>query len=158
MMRKVAGASIVVWMVVLLHTPRATAAPPADLCSLLTAGQASAALGGSVGAGKRLASTLCQWEQQGKPGETLLKLDITAVTVERHNRTKTITLGTVTNLGGVGDDAYFTSLKTGARTNTDLHIKKGDSAVVIYVSGGTKPAEEYQAKEKAVALAILPKL
>jgi len=39
-----------------------------------------------------------------------------------------------------------------------LNVRKGATAVVIRVSGGTKSAEEYQAKEKAVAVALLPKL
>jgi hypothetical protein len=49
-------------------------------------------------------------------------------------------------------------LKTGNTTNTTLNVKKGDTAVVVRVFGGQKPVEEYQAKEKAVAQAILPKL
>jgi len=64
----------------------------------------------------------------------------------------------VTNVGGIGDDAFFATLNTGTTTNTTLNLKKGDSAVVIRVYGGKKPVEEYQAKEKAVAQAILPKL
>jgi hypothetical protein len=66
--------------------------------------------------------------------------------------------GAVASVGGVGDDAYYATMKTGRSTVTTLNVKKGDTAVIIRVSGGTKPVEEYQAKEKAVAQAIVPKL
>jgi hypothetical protein len=133
-------------------------AAPADPCSLLTPAQAAGALGGTVTAGKPIASSVCQWQQEGKTGAALLKLDVTLITPDRYARMKSVTVGTVTNVGGLGDDAYYSTLKTGATTITTLNIKKGGTAVVIRVSGGEKPAEEYQAKEKAVAQALLPKL
>jgi hypothetical protein len=136
----------------------AWAAPATDGCALLTSAQASAALGGSVAAGKALTATVCQWEQSGKPGDELLKLDINIVTVERFNRTKSVSLGTITGAGGLGDEAYYATMKTGRTTLSTLNVKKGSAAVIIRVWGGTKPVEEYQAKEKAVAQAILPKL
>jgi len=155
--KRTIATSILTFALILIATSFSIAAP-ADPCALLTAAQATAALGGSVTAGKPLASTVCQWDQQGKTGDMLLKLTITVITVERHNRTKSSTTGTVTNIGGVGDDAFFATMNTGTTTNTTLNLKKGDSAVVIRVYGGKKPVEEYQAKEKAVAQAILPKL
>ena len=133
-------------------------AAPSDSCTLLTSAQASAALGGAVGAAKPLASTVCQWQQEGKTGAELLRLDVTLITPDRFARMKSVTAGTVTNVGGLGDDAYYSTLKTGRTTMTTLNVKKGDAAVVIRVSGGARPVEEYQAKEKAVAQAILPKL
>jgi hypothetical protein len=133
------------------------AAPP-DPCALLTPAQASAALGGTVAAGKSLASKSCRWHQEGKAGAELLLLDVTLLPPDRFAHTKSVTIGTVTNVGGLGDDAFYSTLKTGRTTVTTLNIKKGDTAVVIRVSGGEKPVEEYQAKEKAVAQAILPKL
>ena len=136
----------------------AMAAAPADPCALLTPAQASAALGGTVGAGKSIASTVCQWSQQGKPGTVLLKLDVNIVTPDRYARMKSVTIGTVTPVSGLGDDAYYSTLQQGHTTMTTLNVKKGATAVTIRVSGGTKPAEEYQAKEKAVAQALLPKL
>ena len=101
---------------------------------------------------------MCQWSQQGKPGDVLLKLDVTVVTPERYTRMKTVTVGTVTPVAGLGDDAYYSTFQQGRTTLTTLNVKKGNAAVTIRVSGGTKPAEEYQAKEKAVAQAIVPKL
>jgi hypothetical protein len=133
-------------------------APPTDACSLLTTAQVSAALGGSVGPGRSLAKGLCQWTQQGKPGDVLLKLDVNLITPEHFTRLKTVTVGTVTNVGGLGDEAFYSMFTQGQTTLTTLNIKKGSAAVTIRVSGGTKPAEEYQAKEKAVAVALVPKI
>lgn len=133
-------------------------AAPSDPCTLLTSAQASAALGATVSAGKPLASKVCQWQQEGKTGIESLKLDVTVIAPDRFARMKSVTIGTVTNMSGIGDDAYYSTLKAGSTTNTTLNVKKGDTAVVIRVFGGQKPVEEYQAKEKAVAQAILPKL
>jgi len=134
---------------------RATAA--SDPCTLLTPAQVSAALGGTVGAGKPVAGT-CHWSQDGKAGAELLKLDVNIVTLDRYNRMKSVTVGTVSAVSGLGDDAYYSTLQQGRTTLTTLNIKKGSTAVVIRVSGGTKAAAEYQAKEKAVAQALVPKL
>ena len=134
------------------------AAPPTDACALLTPAQVSGALGGSVGPGKALTKDVCQWSQQGKPGDVLLKLDVNLITLDHFTRLKTVTLGTVTNVGGLGDEAFYSTFIQGRTTLTTFDVKKGDAAVVIRVSGGTKPAEEYQVKEKAVAEALIPKL
>lgn len=143
----------------LLLSPRSDVAqPPADACSLLTTEQVSAALGGSVGPGKALTKGVCQWTQLGKPGDALLKLDITLITPEHFTRLKTVTVGTVANVSGLGDEAFYSTLTQGHTTLATLNVKKGSSAVTIRVSGGTKPAEEYQAKEKAVAVALVPKI
>ena len=133
-------------------------AAPVDTCGLLTQTQASTALGVTLGAGKPLAGALCQWEQPGKPGDVLLKLNVDIVTAERFNRMKSVTLGTVTSLGGLGDEAFYATMKAGRTTLVTLNVRKGDTAVIIRVSGGMKPVEEYQAKEKAVAQVIVPKL
>ncbi len=146
--------------VLLLHASMSVAAPPADACALLTMEQVSAALGGPIGPAKPLATGICQWTQQGKPGEPLFKLDVNLVTPDHFARLKTVTLGTVTNVGGLGDEAFYSTFTQGHTTLTTLNVRKGTAAVTIRVSvsGGTRPAEEYQAKEKAIALALLPKL
>jgi hypothetical protein len=69
-----------------------------------------------------------------------------------------VTVGTVTNVSGLGDEAFYSTFTQGHTTLTTLNIKKSAAAVTIRVSGGTKPAEDYQAKEKAVAAALVPKL
>jgi len=120
--------------------------------------QVSAPLGGTVGSATPLATGVCQWTQHGTPGEVLLKRDVNVVTPERFTRVKTVTIGTVTIVGGLGDEAFYSTFTQGHTTLTTLNIKKGTAAVTIRVSGGTKPAEEYQAKEKAVAVALLSKL
>jgi hypothetical protein len=142
----------------LLFPSTIVAAPPTDPCALLTTAQVSAALGGAVAPAKPLVTGACQWTQQGKPGDVLFKLDVNLVTAEHFTRLKTVTIGTVTNVGGLGDDAFYSTFTQGHTTLTTLNIKKGTAAVTIRVSGGTKPAEEYQAKEKAVAVALLSKL
>ncbi len=151
-------ATLLVSCVGVVQAAIAVAAPPADSCALLTQAEASAALGVPVGAGKSLVPKVCQWEQAGKAGEELLKLDVNIVTVERFNRTKTASLGKVTPAGGLGDDAYYATMNVGRTTNTTLNVKKSDTALIIRVWGGTKPVDVYQSKEKAVAGAILPKL
>ena len=158
MVRRINSTWVTISIFVFFYSVIAVAAPPAATCALLTQAQASAALGVPVNAGKSLVGTVCQWEQPGKTGDELLKLDVNIVNVERFNRIKTVSLGTVASVGGVGDDAYYATTKTGRSTVTTLNVKKGDTAVIIRVSGGTKPVEEYQAKEKAVAQAIVPKL
>jgi hypothetical protein len=158
MTRNLVLCSVVAMATIGLFVSNATAAPPADVCSLLTQAQAGAALGGTVDGGKPLTSQTCHWNQQGKAGDVLLKLDVTVITPDRFTRMKAVTAGTVTSVGGLGDDAFYATLKTANTTLTTLNIKKGDAAVTIRVSGGSKPAEEYQAKEKAAAQALLPKL
>lgn len=148
-----AGLMTMIW-----QTSTTMAAPPADACALLTPAQVGAALGGTSGPGKALATGVCQWSQQGKPGDELLKLDITLVTPDHYTRLKTVTTGKVTSVSGLGDEAFYSTLVQGKLTLTTLNVKKGTAAVVIRVSGGTKPAEEYQTREKAIAVALLPKL
>jgi len=158
MVRSVVLYAAIVITAMLLYSPRALAAPLSDPCALLTTAQVSTALGGTVSAGKSLASSVCQWSQQGKAGDVLLKLDVNIVPPARYDRMKSVTVGTVKPVTGLGDDAYYSTLQQGQTTLTTLNIKKGDTAVVIRVSGGTMPAEDYQAKEKAVAQALVPKL
>jgi len=129
-----------------------------DPCALITQAQASAVLGVPVAAGKSLVSSVCHWDQAGRPGSELLKLDINVVALDRFNRIKSVSAGTITPVTGIGDEAYYATLNTGRIVTTTLNVKKGGNAVIIRVSGGAKPAEEYQAKEKAVALVVVGKL
>ena len=133
-------------------------AAPSDTCALLTPAQVSAVLGGTVVGPERIGSKGCLWRQEGKAGVALLQLDITLLPPERFAHTKSVTIGTVDNVSGLGADAFYNTLKTGHTTSTTLNVKKGDTFVVIRVSGDEKRAEQYQAKEKAVAQAIVPKL
>jgi len=56
--------------------------------------------------------------------------------LRRFARMKSVAIGTVTNISGVGDDAYYSTLKTRNTTDTTLNVKKGVAAVVIRVFGG----------------------
>jgi hypothetical protein len=134
----------------------AAAAP--DPCTWLTPTQVSAVLGRTFAAPKPIGSKGCLWRQEGKAGAALLQLDVTLLPPERFEHTKSVTIGTVNNVSGLGADAFYNTLKTAHTTATTLNVKKGDTFVVIRVSGGEKPVEDYQAKEKAIAQAILPEL
>jgi len=158
MLRKIAVCGALGLAGVLVNSPVVAAAPPSDPCALLTTTEVSAALGGAVSEGKAIAGSVCQWSQQGKPGDVLLKLDVNIITPDRYARMKSVTVGTVTAVSGIGDDAYYSTLQQRNTALTTLNVRKGGTAVVIRVSGGTKPAEEYQAKEKTVAQALVPKL
>jgi hypothetical protein len=158
MIRSVVVYGAIVMTATLSNSPRAQAAPPSDPCALLTPAQATAALGGTVGPGKALGGTVCQWSQQGKAGALLLKLDVDVITLDHYARLKSVTAGTVKAVSGLGDDAFYSTLQRGSTTLTTLNVKKGGTAVVIRVSGGSLPAETYQEKEKAVAEAVVPKL
>lgn len=145
-------------MTMIWQTSTTMAAPSTDACALLTSAQVGAALGGTIGPGKALATGVCQWSQQGKPGDPLLKLDVDLVTPDHYSRLKTVTAGKVTSVSGLGDDAFYSTFVQGKTILTTLNVKKGTAAVVIRVSGGTMSAEEYQTREKAIAVALLPKL
>jgi hypothetical protein len=157
-MRTIATVRAVMATFLLSWSSISAIASPPDACALLTTAEVTAALGGSIAPGNALATGVCQWSQQGKPGDVLLKLDVTLMTPDHFTRLKTVTIGTVTNVAGLGDEAFYSTLTQGQTTLTTLNIKKGGAAVTIRVSGGKKPAAEYQAKEKAVALALVPKL
>lgn len=141
----------------LLASRPAAAAPPTDACSLLTQAQVTAAVGVPVDPGKAVVATACQWQQPGKTGANLLKLDVTIIKVEQFNAGKTMGgPATSTPVDGLGDDAYY-SVLAAAKIAT-LRVKKGNVAFAIRVWGGVRPLDEAQAKEKAVAQAILSKL
>lgn len=152
------GRTIVILPLLVIPGLAATAARPADPCALLTPAQVSSALGGTVGEGKPLATSVCQWAQQGKPGDPLLKVDVNVITPDHFTRLKTVTAGTVTAVNGLGDEAFYSTFTQGRTVLANLNVRKGGTAVVVRVSGGSKSAEEYQAKEKALAVALLPKL
>jgi hypothetical protein len=142
--------------------PQYVAAAPNDPCSLITQNQMSAALGVSVDSGKALpGGKTCQWRQpSAKPGDEVFIVDVSIIDMHAFDigKTAAATAGargpTATPISGLGDDAYYYVL---ARV-TEIRLKKGNSFLGVRVSGGRKPIEEYEAKEKAVASAIVPKL
>jgi hypothetical protein len=133
------------------------AAPPKIACSLLTTAQVTAALGAAVGAGKPMTKEVCQWSQQGKGDDDLVKLEVSLTTLDRYNKFKTARNATVTPVDHLGDDAYY-SVQSANNMQVALCLKKGETPVIIHVFGGKKTTAEYQAMEKAIAEAVLPAL
>jgi hypothetical protein len=156
-MRRIVAFCLAVVAAIAFRPVIGIAAPPKVACSLLTTAQVTAALGDPVGVGKPMTKQACQWSQQRKGGDDLLKLEVSLTTIERYNRFKTATSATVTTVGDLGDDAFY-STQTANNMQTALCIRKGETAVIIHVFGGKKPAPEYQSKEKAIAEALLPGL
>jgi len=151
------------WFVFFVCVPRVSvAAPPTDACSLISQSQLSAALGVSVGAGKPIASgKSCQWRQPpAKPGDEVFIVDVTIVDMHAFEIGKAASAAAgpsgpkATPISGLGDDAYYYVLGQ----ISEIRLKKGNSFLGVRVSGGKKPLAEYEAKEKAVAAAIVPKL
>jgi len=141
----------------ILATSRAGAAPPTDACSLLTQAQVGTALGVPVDPGKAPVPKSCHWDQPGKAGAELLKLDVTITDQKAFDNRKGMRgRSTVTSVSGLGDDAFYYELAS-ARLAT-LNVKKGNVVFVVRVWGGSKPVDEYKVKEKAVAGAILARL
>jgi hypothetical protein len=144
-------------VLLLLAPQRAVAAPPTEACSLLTQAQVSNALGVPVDPGKAPVPKSCHWDQPGKAGAGLLKLDVTITDQKAFDNRKGMRgPSTVTPVNGLGDDAFYYELAS-ARLAT-LNVRKGTVVVVIRVWGGSTPVDEYKTKEKAVAGAILAKL
>jgi hypothetical protein len=126
----------------------AYAAPAADPCSLLTPAQVGAALGATVGAGNRIASTLCIW---GAPPK---RVTLTLHQPQEFEALKMPVGNAVTKIavGGIGDEAVSGTSKIA----TTLSVKKG--GVVFVVTVGGFPEEQTKAMEKALALDVLARL
>jgi len=138
------------------------AAPPSDACALVSQAQLNAALGVSVDSGKAIAGgKSCQWRQPpAKPGDEVFIVDVTIVDMHAFEIGKAASAAAgpsgpkATPISGLGDDAYYYVLGQ----ISEIRLKKGNSFLGVRVSGGKKPLAEYEAKEKAVAAAIVPKL
>lgn len=159
-MRRIILADLLVAIFVMVPatTTLSSAASPLDACSLLTPDQVSAELGATVQAGEHLvasASSLCAWAPAGGPklGGDKVVLDIK--TVQAFSLGKIPIKGaTKTPVSGIGDDAYYI---TAGGLGTSLSVRKGDVAFNINLHGHF-PIDEIKAKEKALALNVLPKL
>lgn len=142
----------------------AYAAPSSDACSLLTAAQVSAVLGVPA-AGRALGPKSCIWVQTGvKPGSPKRRVDLVILIMQGYTggyamATMPNAPTSATHVGGLGDDAYYLSMKSGPPT-TELRVKKGSVAFGIQVQSHDTPftPDEIKAKEKTLALDILAKL
>ena len=155
-MRGIIACALAVTAALVFRPVTGIAAPKKVACSLVTTKQVTAALGSAVGVGKPMTDKACQWSQPGKGGD-LLKLEVSLTTIDRYNQFKTASSATITTVGDLGDDAYY-STQTGKDVQVALVIKKGETAVIVHVFGGNKAVAEYQSMEKAIAAALLPGL
>ena len=129
--------------------PAAPAAP--DPCALLTPAQVGGTLGNGVGAGAPIGTTGCQWTVASDPS---LRATLTLSSADQWAMMKTpLPNITKTAAGGIGDDAFFTTLGT----LTTLSVKKGTTVIVIRIYGVTGQAKQ-EAMEKTLALDAIAKL
>jgi hypothetical protein len=130
-------------------------APPADPCALLTAAQVSAALGVTVGEGKALASSLCQWTAPGKNGRSQ-GVAVTIGNAQKFAMAKTpVDAPSIkkTPVSGIGDEAVF---GTSGVQAASINVKKGDVYFAVNLVG--VPIDKAQAVVTALAKDVLAKL
>jgi hypothetical protein len=131
--------------------PRAAYAQgPKDPCSPLTASQVGAALGMTVGPGQSTNPTVCQWAAE--PGAAArVSATLQFWGEDAYAGMKAPLPGIArTPLGGVGDDAVYTTV---GRLTT-LSVKRGKVVFVVRVYGVPDQAKQ-MAVEKALALHVL---
>jgi len=125
-------------------------ASASDPCSLLTPAQVGAVLGVSVGPGQRTGTKACAWRASGGPVGK--KAWVTSVSVDIFELSKSAGVETITPVTGIGDDAYYASLKGQPPT---LRFKKGSEAFTVQVISSKSTTDEVKAMEKALAQDIL---
>ena len=131
---------------------------PTDACALLTSTDIDQVMGVSMGVGKTVASTACQWRQSVKQGAPAVIIDLTIMDVRRYDLGKAIAGSPkfkVTPVSGLGDDAYYSASTDGKLT--DLRVKKGSRAFAVHVWGGGMPGAQAEPKELALAKIVVPK-
>jgi hypothetical protein len=121
----------------------------ADPCTLITADQVGTAVGVKMDLGKPIGTKTCSFASTA--GKTI---NVTVIEEDSFTRGKGGTLPglKVTMASGIGDEAYYTDY---GKLIT-LAVRKGKSAFLLRVYGIPTPQQE--SKEKAIALAVLPKL
>lgn len=149
----------------LAAAPRASAAPPADACALITAAQVSADVGVSVGAGTHVTPTYvktCTWtggsrtvtvsyqEAQAFAGAKQMMQQMAAMQTKKAGESGLVN----SSAGGIGDDAFYSSM--GGRY-TALLVKKGDVSFKVAIYGDLA-MDKAQVMEKAIALQVLSKI
>lgn len=100
-----------------------------------------------------------------RSGTEVQRVDLTMITIEAFNMGKTsMTRGetkiTSSKVSGLGDDAYYYALTSGRQNVTELHVKKGSAAFIVYVHrrGGIFSIDQVKAMEKNLAQDVLAKL
>jgi hypothetical protein len=143
----------------LLCSASSARAMAADPCSLLTETQVSAALGTPVTVAKFGSdATHCHWEQQAKHGATTADAHVLVEAAKTYDAAKGM-MGMngkvkVVPVSGLGDDAYYLV----AGKDAPLFVKKGNSAIRVAFAAKGASLDDIQAKEKALASALLGKL
>jgi hypothetical protein len=120
-------------------------------CSLLSSAEISAAVGVTVGAAQPIGTTGCSWSAPH------MIVTVSLWDASKWSKMKAGLPGvTVSSVAGLGDDAFFSTLGSAEKQFTTLTIKKGDTAYVIKVYGGS--AAEQMSGEKTLAGKVLAKL
>jgi hypothetical protein len=125
----------------------AMAAPPTDACALLTPTQVSAAVGQTVGSGKYMGpgfTRTCTWDSEGMIVTLLVQQDTKMFDATKSSGNPGIVR---TAASGVGDDAFYLGVGTGAA----LWVKKGAGAFKMTVY--TKKLSLDQTKSAEMTLA-----
>jgi hypothetical protein len=142
-------------MVVFSSTSRAYAAT--DPCALLSPAQVNSVLGGNVGAGKALATTVCIWaEPRQSTGTTVKRVTLTLQKPQAFAYAKMPVNSkdiTKTPVSGVGEDAVY---GTTMGKFSVLTVKKGDVVFSVRVDGF--PLDQAEQKEKTLAQQVVAKL
>ena len=146
--RRMVFAGGVVFALVILSGRAAWAAAPVDVCAMLTADQAAAALGVpevKAGAGPNM----CIWTpKKYKAGAGTLTVQVEGA----NDSAKKMGLGTA--VSGVGDEAIWTVVPS---TNSSvLHVRKGTTWFTVSDHG--VPLDEAKKVQQTVAQEIVGKL
>jgi|SRR5579862_2504507 len=146
--RRMVFAGGVVFALVMLSGRAVWAMASVDVCSMLSADQAAAALGvpeANAGAGPNR----CIWtpkKYKAGAGQLTVQVEGTSDSAKM--------MGTGTAVSGVGDEAIQTVVPS--TNSTVLHVRKGSTWFVVNVHG--VPVDEATKVEKNVAQQIVAKL
>lgn len=120
-------------------------------CSLLSSAEVTAAVGANVGAAQPIATTGCSWSAPH------IIVTVSLWDASKWGKMKAGLPGISTSsVAGLGDDAFFSTMGSAEKQFTTLTVKKGDTAYVIKIYGGS--AAEQMSKEKTLAGNVLAKL
>ena len=126
------------------------AAPPTEACTVLTAAQASAALGSSVSEGTYIMPTFkktCTWNIQTGGSVTLQLQSMTLFNAGKGNMAS----AERSAASGVGDEAYY----LGVGPTTGLVVRKADGAFKIAVYSKSLDLDQRKAIEMKLAKLVV---
>ena len=114
-------------------------------------------MGVEMGPPKSMGAKACQWRQPVKPGSPGAIVDVTIIDLNGYSiGKKSAGTFTITAVGSVGDEAYYSESSDGKLTS--LRVRKGSSAFAVHVWGGPMPAAEAKPRELALAKLITGKV